>query len=244
MSLLKNLETSKDIAGEEDRLGGGGFTVESGLYDLDIVLAYLSESQGGASALNVTFKTEDGKEIRQQFWLTSGKEKGQKNYYVTEKGDKKYLPGFLSANGLCLLTLGKELVEVAGNAETKVVKLYDYDTKSERNTEVPMLVDLIGQRITGGVHKQKVDKKVKGEDNVYRPTGETRHQNEVNKFFRIEDGLTVKEIESGVTNAKFKEDWGNKWTGVEVDKSTGAGAGVSTGAPSGANKPRTSLFDK
>lgn len=244
MSLLKNLATSQDIEGEEDRLGGGGFTVESGLYDLTVKLAYLSESQGGATALNVTIETDDGKEIRQQFWLTSGREKGQKNYYVTEKGEKKYLPGFNSANSLCLLTIGKELSDVVAAAETKVIKLYDYETKAERNTEVPMLVELLNQRVTGGVHKQKVDKRVKGDDGTYRATGETRYQNEVNKFFRIEDGLTVKEIESGVTQAKFKEDWGNKWTGIEVDKSSGASAGTTSGAPSAANKPRTSLFGK
>ena len=244
MSLLKNLATSQDIQGEEDKLGGGGFTVDSGLYGLSIKLAYLSESEGGAAALNFTFETEEGKEIRQQFWLTSGREKGQKNFYLTKTGDKKYLPGFLSANSVCLLTVGKEVSEVVATAETKVVKLYDYETKSERNTEVPMVVELLGQRIIGGVQKQKVDKKVRGEDNVYRPTGETRFQNEVDKFFRYEDGLTVKEIESGVTEAKFKDDWSNKWTGKEVDKSTGAGAGTTSGAPSAANKPRTSLFGK
>ena len=74
--------------------------------------------------------------------------------------------------------------------------------------------------------------------------GETREENEVVKFFRAEDGLTVPEVEAGVTEAKFKADWEKKFTGTVRNRAKGAEAGVKAGAPSTAQKPTKSLFAK
>lgn len=239
MSLLKNLATDNSIEDEKDSLGGG-FVVDSGLYDLTIKLAFLTKSKGGALAFNVHFDN-DGKELRQQFWITSGDDKGNKTYYEKD-GKKFYLPGFNMANGLCLLTLGKEVSDL--DTEPKVIKLYDSEAKEERNTEVPMLIELLGQKITAGVLRQIVDKKVKDESTgKYVPNGETREENEADKFFRHEDGLTIAEIKAQKTEAQFKIDWDNKWTGKTVNKAKGvAGNAPKAGAPAG--KPRSSLFNK
>lgn len=238
MSILSNLSTDKSIKGESDSLGGGGLW-ESGAYPITIKVAYLSTASSGALALNIVGAMGE-REIKQQFWMTSGDEKGKKNYYE-KNGEKHYLPGFIAANSLALLTVGKEIGEL--ELEKKVIKVYDFDAKQEVPTEVQAFVDLHGQEVFAGVLKQTVDKNTKGDDGKYYASGETRDENEIVKFFRADDGLTVPEIEAGVTEAKFKADWEKKFTGTVRNKAKGAKDSVKAGAPS-AQKPTKSLFAK
>ena len=246
MSLLKNLETKANVEGEKDILGGGGI-LDTDLYPGRVKVAYLTTASTGAVAVNIQLDV-DGKEVRQQFWVLSGNAKGNKNTY-TKDGKEYYLPGFLTANSLALLTVGKELSEL--DIEKKVVKLYDFDAKEERPTEVDVFVELTGQQILAGIEKQTVDKTIdSGElddkgNKIYVPTGETRDVNEVVKFFRADDGLTVPEIEKGVTEAKFKDDWVNKFQGKTRNKAKGNKDGAKAGLPSGGIKSGTSsLFKK
>lgn len=247
MSLLKNLETKAGVEGEKDILGGGG-ALESGLYDLTIKVAYVTTSGGGALALNTVFDY-NGKEVRQQFWMTSGTAKGGKNTYIDKRtGKEQYLPGFLTANSLALLTVGKEISQL--DLEEKTIKLYDFDAKGEVPTKVQVFTELTGQTITAGVQKQTVDKNIDSGQvdehgqKIYVPSGETRDINEVVKFFRTDDGLTVPEIEAQVTEAKFKNDWDGKYTGKTINKAKGSKDGVTAGAPSTGAKPTKSLFAK
>lgn len=246
MSLLKNLETKAGVEGEKDILGGGG-ALESGLYDLTIKVAYITTSSGGALALNTIFDY-NGKEVRQQFWMTSGNDKGNKNTYVGKDGKEHYLPGFLTANSLALLTVGKEISQL--DLEEKTIKLYDFEAKGEVPTKVQVFTELTGQTVTAGVQKQTVDKNINSGQvdgngrKIYVPSGETRDINEVVKFFRADDGLTVPEIEAQVTEAKFKNDWDAKYTGKTINKAKGSKDGVTAGAPSAGAKPTKSLFAK
>ncbi len=241
MSLLKNLETKANVEGEKDILGGGGI-LDTDLYPGRVKVAYLTTASTGAVAVNIQLDV-DGKEVRQQFWVLSGNAKGNKNTY-TKDGKEYYLPGFLTANSLALLTVGKELSEL--DIEKKVVKLYDFEAKEERPTEVDVFVELTGQQILAGIEKQTVDKTQKNEQtDEYEPTGETREVNEIVKFFRADDGLTVPEIEKGVTEAKFKDDWVNKFQGKTRNKAKGNKNGAKAGLPSGGVKSGTSsLFKK
>lgn len=245
MSLLKNLETKAGVEGEKDILGGGG-ALDSGLYDLTIKVAYVTTSSGGALALNTIFDY-NGKEVRQQFWMTSGNDKGNKNTY-TKDGKEFYLPGFITANSLALLTVGKEISQL--DLEEKTIKLYDFEAKGEVPTKVQVFTELTGQTVTAGVQKQTVDKNIDSGQvdgngrKIYVPSGETRDINEVVKFFRIDDGLTVPEIEAQVTEAKFKNDWDAKYTGKTINKAKGSKDGVTAGTPSTGAKPTKSLFAK
>ncbi|WDR22558.1 hypothetical protein PJM40_0059 [Salmonella phage vB_SenP_UTK0002] len=246
MSLLKNLETKAGVEGEKDVLGGGG-ALDSGLYDLTIKVAYVTTSSGGALALNTVFDY-NGKEVRQQFWMTSGNDKGNKNTYVGKDNKEHYLPGFLTANSLALLTVGKEISQL--DLEEKTIKLYDFEAKGEVPTKVQVFTELTGQTVTAGVQKQTVDKNIDSGQvdsngrKIYVPSGETRDINEVVKFFRTDDGLTVPEIEAQVTEAKFKNDWDAKYTGKTINKAKGSKDGVTAGAPSAGAKPTKSLFAK
>lgn len=239
MSLLKNLETKANVEGEKDVLGGGG-VLDTNVYPMKVKVAYFTSAASGAVAINLQGDV-DGKEVRQQFWVLSGNDKGNKNTY-TKDGKEYYLPSFLTANSLALLTVGKELSQL--DVEKKVIKLYDFEAKEERPTEVDVLVELTGQMIQAGIQKQTVDKNEKGDDGKYYPTGETREINEVVKFFRYDDGLTVPEIEKGVTEAKFKDDWVAKWAGKVINKAKGNKDGAKSGLPSGSAKTGTSSLFK
>lgn len=239
--LFKSLTVDETIKEGGDAIGG--FQVlDSAVYDMTVKLAYITFSVGKAMALNVTFVGEDKAETRQQFYMTSGEAKGCKNYYEKE-GIKHYLPGFNNANALCLLTVGSPISEMG--SEQKTINLYDSTAEKEIPTEVPMLMALIGTKIKVAMLKQVVDKRAKNASTgQYEPTGETREENEVDKFFRSEDGRTVLEIRSEVPEALFITKWKNKWEGKVRNKAKGA-AGTVAGAPkreSGAQAGTPKLF--
>jgi hypothetical protein len=241
MSLLKTLKTDESIKGEErDSVGGFG-VVDSGLYAAKIALAYVTKSAGGAIGLVTSFKTEDKKELRQTFWMTN--KQGQ-NFYEKD-GQKNYLPGFNQANALALLTLGTEIADI--ETEEKVVNVYSAEARAEVPTKVQMLVDLLDKEVILGVQRQIVDKTAKDDKGVYQPTGDTREENEVDKIFRAKDKMTVAEIRAGAAEAKFIEQWAEKFTGKTRDRTTKGGG--TAGAPKGAaaaaagtSKPKSSLF--
>lgn len=243
MSLLKSLTTDTSIAQERDSVGNSG-PLDSGLHLCTIALAYITKSAGGAIGLVLHAKNEAAREIRQTLWMTSGTAKGGKNFYEKD-GEKHYLPGFLLANSLALLTIGKELSEV--DTEIKVVNVYSPDAKAEVPTKVEMVVDLLGKEILIGLIKQTVDKTQKNDAGVYVATGETRDENEIDKLFRARDRKTVTEIRAQAEEAAFVATWEAKWAGHVRNKAKGAAvAGVAgapkVGSPATSTKPKASLF--
>lgn len=241
MNMLANLTTDNTIEDERDYLGGSRVR-ESGLHPFTVALAYLEKSKGGALALNLTLKDSSG-EVRQQIWMTSGDAKGNKNYYEKD-GEKSYLPGFIQANALALLTTGKEISQL--DTEDKVVNVYNFDAKAEVPTKVAMVMDLLGKEILVGLIKQTVDKNVKDGAGNYVPSGETRDENEIDKLFRASDRKTTAEIRAQAETAVFADTWATKWTGQtknKASKSAGtAGAPKAAGGLAAGNKPTTSLF--
>lgn len=243
--MLANLATDDSIANERDSLGGGG-VLNSGAYLSTISMAYLTTSQGGAMGMVLHLKTEEGREFRQTLWMTSGTAKGCKNYYEKD-GKKQYLPGFILANGLCLLTVGKEVAQM--DTEDKVVNVYSPEAKAEVPTKVKVFMDLLGKDIYVGLIKQVVDKTAKNDaTGVYEPTGETREENDIDKLFRGKDKLTVAEIRAQATESVFFDQWVAKWEGKTKERAKGAAGNGVAGAPRvGAaaaqnKKPSQSLF--
>ncbi len=245
MSLLKNLKTDTSIADEKDSIGSSRAALESGVYTGKIEMAYLNKATSGALGLVLDLKTSDDKEVRQTFWMTGGTAKGGNNFFLDKDGNKQYLPGFVMANSLALLTVGKEISDV--EEEEKVINIYSSAAKAEVPTKTMVLVELLGKEITFALIKQIEDKTKKNEaTNVYEATGETREVNEIEKFFRASDNMTTAEIRAKATDAEFHKTWSDKWTGKTKDKSGKApkGNGVA-GAPSPASgmaKPKQSLF--
>jgi len=126
--------------------------------------------------------------------------------------------------------------------EKKTIKIYDPELKKEMPKEVPVLLDLLGEDITCGVLKQVVDKTSKNASGEYVPTGETREVNEIDKFFRTSDKLTIAEIVAESTEATFYNKWVEKNKGKVVNKAKGVAG--NTGSPAAATqvKPTKSLF--
>lgn len=250
MSLLSGLTTDSNIQNETDNVGGGG-VLETGLYRSTITLPYLTKSKGGALGLNIHFKNDDGREFRQTLWVASGDAKGNKNYYENKQGDRKYLPGFLHADAICLLTVGKGIAEM--DTEMKVVNVYSPEAGAEVPTQVEVLTDLIGQEVLIGLQKQTVDKNIQNDAGQYVPSGETREENEIDKIFRASDGFTTAEIRAKADTATFVDTWKEKWEGKTRDRTSakqGGNGGAQAGAPAraaansggAAPAPRTSLF--
>jgi hypothetical protein len=252
MNMLATLTTDTNIEDERDYLGGSRVR-ESGLHPFTVALAYLEKSKGGALALNLTLKDGSG-EVRQQIWMTSGDAKGNKNYYEKD-GAKNYLPGFIQANALALLTTGKEISQL--DTEDKVVNVYNFDAKGEVPTKVSMVMDLLGKEVLVGLVKQTVDKNGKNPNfnpsapkgpanQEYTATGETRDENEIDKLFRASDRKTTAEIRAQADTAVFADTWATKWTGQtknKTSKSGGtAGAPKAVGGLASGGKPTTSLF--
>lgn len=243
MSLLANLTTDSSIAEEKDSVGSGG-VLESGVYKCTVATAYINKASSGALGLVLNLKTDANRDIKQTLWMTSGTAKGAKNYYEKD-GEKHYLPGFLHANSLALLTVGKEISQL--ETEVKVVNSWSAEAKAEVPTKVDMLMDLLGKEIVIGLIKQTVDKTKKNENTgVYEATGETRDENEIDKLFRAKDNMTTAEIRGQAETATFIDTWSTKWTGKTKDKAKNAGgtagAPKAAGAPAAVKKPQNSLF--
>lgn len=254
MSLLdtiKNTSTADVKENQTDTLGGGG-VLESGAYDFTITMAYLQPSAKGALGLTLWLDDGQGHSTRQTIYVTSGNDKGNKPYYEKD-GEKKFLPGYNTANAICMLTCEKELGEM--DTDEKVVKIFSFDAGAEVPTKVEVLSELLNQPITLGIQKQIQDKNVKGDDGKYYPSGETREVNEIDKVFHTDTRMTIAEARARLDDenvtAKFYETWVEKWTGKTRDRSTKSGA--TSGAPKGesggyagttAGKPKVSMFNK
>lgn len=244
---LASLKTDNSIEVEKDIIGGAVRIEETNVYNLTIELAFLKTSQSGALALETHFKTDTGANLRQTFWMCSGTAKGGKNFYMSKDGKKRYLPGFTLANDLALLTAAAEIGEI--NTEEKMVKLYDYAAKEEVPTKVQMFTDLVGKEIKAGIQMSIEDKNVKNDSGEYVPSGETRSESNVDKFFRARDGFTRTEIIAGEAESVFVDAWIQKNQGSIRNNAKGAN-GIATGSPmapvsaKAANGPApvTSLF--
>lgn len=230
-----------------DRLGGPQL-FDTDVYDAVVKAAYAGKASASNAQSITVLLDVGGKEFRETHWITN---KNGENFYA-DKNDaskKQPLPGFTMINELCLVTTGVELSEQ--DVEDKVIKLYDFDTKKDVNTNVPMLVELIGKPVTVAIVRQIVDKQQKDASGTYVNTGQTREENVADKFFHTETGKTVTELRQKL-DAEFKGKWAEKNKGVTRNRAKGsegkAGApgrpAAAGAAPGAAAKPRNTLFGK
>lgn len=235
------LKKQTDVQDSKDSLGGG-FVLDTGLYDVIVESAYMDQSTGGAHNINFVFKTPEGKTLNETIYITSGTAKGTLNYYVDRTGAKQYLPGFTTANDISLATAGVDLSEL--EPENKMIEVYNRDLGKKVPTEKPMLMDIIGKPFKIGVQKVREYKNVKT-DKGYEPSDQTREYNEIAKVFG-ESGHTVVEATAGA-EAKFIDKWQEKNPNNFVkDKTKGVTPVVTGGgtAPTTSAAPTTSLFNK
>jgi hypothetical protein len=206
---IQGLELPQDVdLGNEDVLGGGGIP-NSGTQVARIEMAYFSKSAKGASAVNLTFAlTENNdRKFRDTIYISSGDKKGNKTFYVNKSGAKVALPGYTLVNQLALCANGKGIVHQ--DVDQKMVGIYDYETKKEEPTEVPVISSLLGQEVMLGIVRHR-DNKVIKTDTGYKTTGEPRDSARLEKVFHT-NGLSIAESLAGESEPAFVEKWREKY---------------------------------
>lgn len=229
----------------EDRLGGGGFKLETDIYTGPIKLAYAGKTDGGSKFMTFVFDF-DGKEFKHTEYATN--KQGQNFFMVKDKdkketGKKAPLPGFTVINDICLATVEQELKDI--NFEDKMVNIYDYDLRKEVAKSVPVAIDLLGKVVSLAIVKT-VENKTEMQGNERVTTNDTQDVNSIEKVFNTESKLTLVEAREGKP-PEFWNMWLEKNKGVTRDKT--AKNGVKSGKPGGAaptagGTERKSLFSK
>lgn len=182
-------KTKADNEVEEDFMGGGGI-LDTDLYTATIKAVYLGKSSS-SEAQSVNFLLDiAGKELRSSIWVSN--KKGEITYKDKNSGDLKNLPGYNQVDSVAMLIAGKELSTL--DVEERTLKLYDFDAKKELPKAVQCFVELHGETVSVAVQRQTVDKTKKDDSGAYQPTGETRDENEVIKFFDPDKQATISEV--------------------------------------------------
>ena len=211
--MLNNLTMDSQIEGEKDQLATGGI-LETAIHRGNIKLAYLEKSSGGALSFNIHVDVGGGHIYREALWITSGDAKGNKNYYETQDGTRKYLPGFMIANSIVQHALGTTIDKL--EPEEKTIKLYDYDAKKELPTTRPVIVELTNKPIALGILKIRKNKQVKNDNGNYVDSAEEQFINEINKVFDAETLATTTE-KAADDKPEFHTRWAEKYNDL-VDR--------------------------
>ena len=216
---MSEWELPKNVETQSIERVGGGFAWESGVYDATIKMVYLNQSASEAVSFNVILEKNGGNmaELRENFWIKSGKAKGNKTYY-TKDGKDYPLPGYSVANSMCVAVTGDSLPKCMESAEKKTVNVWNPELKKEAPTERPVIMSLVGKSVKVAVHQVIEDKTAKDASGNYVPTGASRTLNQC-KFFGNSEGKTAEEIEKDLPPEKFDK-WAQKNTGTVIDKST------------------------
>lgn len=231
MGFLSGVDYNANEATESDVLGGGFKPFTSDVYDFVVKQAYYTKATSGAVALNLELEASDGRKLRDQNYITN--KQGGNKYKDKKTGEMKYLPGFMTADSLCLLAAGMPLVKVDEQVETKTINLYNYELKREVPTDVPMLMPLLGKRIKAGVLERIQNKQKKADNGDYVDINEKRTVNVISKFFRQRDDLTVAEIKAKVSDPKFIKDWIAQYQGKPDDRFKEVTGQGNSGMPAG-----------
>ncbi|QYW02267.1 ssDNA-binding protein [Stenotrophomonas phage Philippe] len=255
--MFQNQKKTDQLEVAEDRVGGFQL-FESNVYEGRIKMFAGVESDGGAKGILFTVET-NGREYSETIYVTSGREKGQKNYYIdTKNGNKERpLPGWTLMNDVAMCaTGGTDLTEVEW--EKKTVEVYSSADGKKIPKELEVATDLIGKTVLLGILHKK-ENKTKKNDNTgkYEPIpGEFREFNAINAVFDLDTQKTVREAQND-SEAKFHDKWleANKGKIVSsklVEGNGSGGNGGNTGRPQASNSgssnssdgERPSLFKK
>lgn len=209
--------TTEGLEESQDRLGG--FRVyESDAYTGTIKAAYAGKAtNSNAQSVTVILDLDQGGEYRETFWVTN---RNGENFFLDRNDPKKKipLPGFTIVDDMCLVTTNNPLS--AQPAEEKVMNIYDPEHKKEMPKAVPMLVNLLGKKVTLGIVKELRNKQAKDASGNYQDTADSREENVTDKVFHYPSNLTVVEARKGIQNATFYGAWVEKNRGQTRDRRT------------------------
>lgn len=181
----------------EDRVGGFS-ALEADIYGGVIKTLYKQQndtenSKTKSFVIEIDILSEDNKARNYREVIFYSNREGIETY--VDKNTKKLRPmvGLVRMNELANLLTGENLDKA--NVEMRVVKKYDSQLKKEVETEVPMFIDFIDQKIKFGVIKKSKEKMAKDNFGIYNvPTGEMVEENSIDKFFDYDTNKTAKEL--------------------------------------------------
>ena len=229
MGILDNIENDKTIKPQSDAMQSGFGTLESGIYDFTIEMMYVDETKNGAAAVHFDFVSQKGERFSTIQYITGGKAKKQRNYYMDKNDEKQYLPGFNLVNNLCIMSEGTPVLDQ--ETVIKTLELYDYTAREKIPQKKEVFESMRGQAITIGVIKQTVNKSKADGNGGWIKTAETKDENVIGKVFQAETGLIMDEITAGTTEAITKGKWDAQNTGKTKDKTEAVKAGGASSKP-------------
>lgn len=224
---IKEFEHDEEVVEQGDSLPPQrSYTVESGVYDVTVDLAYLLEGPTGSKQLMVHFQEPMGATIRHKFILTSGNAKGKSHSYFDRDGKKRDLPGFSHANDLTQVTLNSRLGGV--DFEKRKVPIYDFEARQELPKDVLVPVEMIGKNLKVGVLKIEQNKRaqVNGE---WVDTNEKQTINDISKIFD-ERGRTATEVRADA-EPQFIEQWKERHDMNTINRYKPIAGAATPGAP-------------
>lgn len=169
-------------------------TLDTNEYAGLLTMAFAGQSSTGARFVTLMFKLDNGKDYSEQIYISN---RDGANTYEKD-GKTYYLPGFQLVNNLALLTTGKGLHELAGDVETRTVKLYDWDAKKELPQDVPAIIPMMGKRVLLAITEEEYEKtNYNKETNTREYTGEVRVKNSLTKAYHPETRQSVVELRDG-----------------------------------------------
>lgn len=236
MSFLSGQNIDSTAAVEADVLGGRRPLLSSDVYDCIIKLAYIVKSNSSKAVGVKLVLDHNGSEVSDTFWFLNSK--GE--YKTVKDGVEKFVYGYQQMESVCLLSIGQNFQKVEAAQETRTIKVYNFEQKQEVNTDVQMLMPLVGKAIKAGILERKENKTKKNDQTgLYENLTDSRQFNTAVRFFRPRDSLTVAEILAKVTEPKFYKTWlqanqgklDDKYKEVKADNgNAGAPAGNFAGA--------------
>jgi len=215
MNINELLKQDSDVEEVKDFVGGGGFIKDTDVYLMKITHAFFEESKGGALGVNISFKhaDENNTQFSSTIYVTSGKAKGQKPYYISKNNKKVPLPGY---------TLVDDMVRLASNdasnletvtTTTKAVEAYDAAAGGKINKNVEVIDHLSGAVLRVGLLRTKVNKWNNG-----APTADVMERNEIDRVFS-QDDRTIREVVANKP-AEIQATWLEQNKGQTRDNTT------------------------
>lgn len=229
-------ETGVAQAVDKDTLGGGKFTLDSGVYEFTIKSMYPVKNKGGSTSMQLVLETPDKKLFNPSiYFMDKDGSTTTIGTYGENKGKKVHTFGFTQLDAICRIAVGKGLVEVSKSEEKKtVIKQFTKDEK----IQVDMYMDVIGKKITLGILETRVNKQAQDGTGKYVPINEERIENSISKIFSAE-GFTQEELNKKIATPVFIEAWKEKYSGQLQDKYKTVAGGAISGSP----KPTTNVFE-
>lgn len=215
MSLFENFKEDAEHI-QQDTTGSGFSLLDSGLYQVKIDCVYLDMpvDRNVSKAVKITFKgtTKNGTSVTDSF------------YVLTKEGKNKdrngnILSGFRLVNNLCYLAADQYLSGV--ETPRKVIRVYDFNRKSQVDKQVPVIECLQGKVIGVAIRKVRDFRMVRQDDGSFI-TDKTncKDSNKIAFFFDWDTMLTASEKSTG-KKTDFVKNWENKNKGRLFDNTNG-----------------------